>query len=131
MTVFLSRLNLELGFDTSLEDWMLTGKRGYTVTLLSVHDCHNCSYSKHSTLATLILLSCVKLLKMIITSFLFIHLDYPNTICRTVWLPDGRISYFSRKLIPGGIWYSCFRYNLYCSYIVMAMASISPKQDDT
>ena len=50
-------------------------------------------------LATLILLSYVKLLKVIITSLSFTHLDYPNKICKTVWIPDGKIDYLSGKHI--------------------------------
>ena len=53
-----------------------------------------------STLATLILLSYVKLLSVTITALSYATLDYPDGTQEIVWLPDGNVKYFQGKHIP-------------------------------
>ena len=53
-----------------------------------------------AVLATLVLLSCTKLLRIIIASFAYTLLEYPNNSNIAVWLYDGNIRYLSNKHIP-------------------------------
>ena len=53
-----------------------------------------------ATLDTLVLLSYVKYLRVIISSYSFAILDYPDHSHRMVWLPDATVLYFSGKHIP-------------------------------
>ena len=50
-----------------------------------------------ATLATLLLLSYTKVLNLIITSFSFAILNYPNNSSNTVWLPDASVRYLGGK----------------------------------
>ena len=111
VTVFLSWLNLELGFDTCFFEGMDTYWKTWLqllfstyvillVTVVIIVSEHSTRFARLlgkknpvATLATLILLSYVKSLKVIITSLSFTHLDYPNKIRKTVWLPNGKIDY--------------------------------------
>ena len=49
------------------------------------------------TLATLILLSYAKLLKVSFKSLSFGNLSYPGDLVKTVWLPDATVNYLSGK----------------------------------
>ena len=53
-----------------------------------------------SVLATLFLLSYIKLLRTIITTFSFTTLDYPKDRTVAVWVYDGNIGYLEGKHIP-------------------------------
>ena len=91
-------------------DWMLTGKLGSSLSFLSIcmDHCRDDNfdlslYSPKATrlfgnntvpvLATLFLVSYVKLLRTIVTALGFAILDYPEG-ARIVWLFDGNVSYF-------------------------------------
>ena len=52
-----------------------------------------------ATLATLLLLSYTKVLNLIITSFSFVILKYPNNSSELVWLPDASVRYLRGKHI--------------------------------
>ena len=52
-----------------------------------------------SLLATLVLLSCTKILRTLITVFYVTYLEYP-TYNRSVWLYDANVDYFGGKHIP-------------------------------
>ena len=69
-----------------------------------------------ATLATLLLLSYTKILNLIITSFSFVILNYPNNASDIVWLPDASVRYLRGKhivlfilgtlILAGGIAYT-------------------------
>ena len=117
ITVFISWLNLELGFDACFFDGMDAFWKTllqlafpmYLITLLVVIIVVSEHYTWFAqlfekrnpvaTLATLVLLSYVKLLHAIIASFSFIILKYPNNSKETVWLPDATVGYFRGRHI--------------------------------
>lgn len=117
-SVFISWLNLEIGFDSCFFDGMDTYSKTWiqlffpsyvlflvvTVIVLSARSkrLSNLLAKKNpvATLATLILLSYTKFLNIIITSFSFGIITYPGLngpIHRIVWLPDASILYLSFK----------------------------------
>ena len=117
ITVFIAWLNLELGFDTCFFDgmdafWKTLFQLAfpmYLITLLVVIIVVSERYAWFArlfekknpvaTLATLVLLSYVKLLHAIIASFSFIILKYPDGSKETVWLPDATVGYFRGRHI--------------------------------
>ena len=118
LTVFISWINLDLGFETCFYD----GMDGYTKTWLQfsfpfyviflvVAIIVICDYSDRfarlligknpvATLATLILLSYTKLLRTIITALSFGQMPYPDDSQEAVWLFDANVPYISGKHIP-------------------------------
>ena len=115
--VFISWLNLDVGFDTCFfegmdayaKTWLQLAFPLYiillVVVIISVSSCSS-RFSNLigkrdpvATLATLILLSYTKLLQVIIASFSFVTLKYPNRKIATHWLPDASIEYSEGKLI--------------------------------
>ena len=115
--VFISWLNLDIGFDTCFYEGMDTYTKTWlqlafplyiillVVVIIWVSSCSsrfsNLIGKKNpvATLATLILLSYNKLLQIVITSFSFVNLKYPNGTQARHWLPDASIEYSEGKLI--------------------------------
>ena len=115
--VFISWLNLDIGFDTCFIDgmdtymktWLQLAFPLYIIMLVFlIIWISSCSirFSKLigkknpvATLATLILLSYTKLLQVMIASFSFVNLTFPNGQRDLRWLRDPNIEYKSGKLI--------------------------------
>ena len=117
ITVFISWLNLDIGFDTCF----FVGMDAYSKTLLQlafpgyvfflvfmviIISKHSVRFSKLigkrnpvATLATLISLSYAKLLHITIASLSYAILKYPDGSHTYVWLIDASVSYLSRKHI--------------------------------
>ena len=114
--VFISWLNLDIGFDTCFyqgmdtyaKTWLQLAFPTYIIFLvvLIIILCRISSKFSNllgkrnpvATLATLILLSYTKYLQIIIISFSFAPLRFPSgTIVK--WFPDANIQYFGRKHI--------------------------------
>ena len=116
ITVFISWLNLEIGFDTCF----FPGMDAYWKTLLQlafpmyviiflvvmviVISEHSTGFARLvakknpvATLATLILLSYTKFLNTVIVSLSFAILHYPDDSDHWVWLPDATIPYLMGK----------------------------------
>ena len=116
--VFISWLNLEVGFDicffkgmnTYWKTWLQLAFPAYIILLvfIVIHlSKHSIRFSRLiakknpvATLATLILLSYTKLLRIIIGALSFVTLDYPDGSHAKMWLPDATIGYLSGKHIP-------------------------------
>ena len=117
LSVFISGLNLDLGFETCF----IKGLDGYWKTwlqfafpfyiwLIAAAIILVSHYSTRATkifgdksvsvLATLFLLSYAKLLRSIITIFSFTTLEYPDKTTAKVWSFDGNLQYLSSKHIP-------------------------------
>ena len=110
LTVFIAWLNLDLGFETCFYDGMtayaqiwlqfafpiyiwilvsfiiLTSRYSITVSKLIGHN-------PIAVLATLLLMSYAKLLKMIIEVFSYVELDSPQNKTVVVWLKDATVPY--------------------------------------
>ena len=118
LTVFTSWINLELGIDTCLfkgmdaywKTWIELAFPTYLIALVIIIIIASEKSKRFSnligkknpvaTLDTLILLSYVKFLRVIISSYSFAILDYPDHSRRLVWLPDATVQYFSGKHTP-------------------------------
>ena len=116
-SVFVSWLNLDIGFDVCFFDGMNVYDKTWLQLAFSVYIfilviiiIWISSYSSRlsnllgkrnpvAALATLILLSYTKLLEAIIKSFSFVSLNYPNGTTTTNWLPDPNMEYSEWKLI--------------------------------
>ena len=117
VSVFMSWLNLDIGFDVCFFDgmdvyikmWLQLAFSMY-IFFLVIMIIWVSSYSSKlskllgkknpvATLATLILLSYTKLLDTIIKSFSFVSLSYPNGTTTINWLPDANLEYSEWKLI--------------------------------
>lgn len=116
-TVFISSLNLEIGFDTCF----FKGIDAYWKTLLNLvipfyviflviviifTTEHSTRFAKLlarknpvATLATLVLLSYSKQLQTVIASLSFAILEYPDGSRQTIWLPDASVEYLKGKHI--------------------------------
>ena len=115
--VFIAWLNLDIGFDTCfinemdtyIKTWLQLAFPLYIIVLvLLIIWISLCSlrFSKLigkknpvATLATLILLSYAKLLQVMIASFSFVNLIFPNGQRELMWLHDPNVQYKSGKLI--------------------------------
>ena len=115
--VFISWLNLDIGFDTCFFEGMDAYAKTWlqlafpifiiflVVMIIWISSCSTRfstligKRNPVATLATLILLSYTKLLQVVITSFSFVVLKYPNGQSETHWLPDASIKYNDGKLI--------------------------------
>ena len=114
-TVFVARLNLDLGIDvcffdglnTYIKTWLQLAFPVYIISLLVIIIIVS-EYSPRfanligrkdpiTTLATLILLSYAKLLSITITALSSADISYPDGSQETVWLPDGNVKYFQGK----------------------------------
>ena len=117
LNIFIAWLNLDLGVETCFYD----GLDAYTitwlqfifpfyiwllVTLIIVSSHYSSTVSRWSgsnavqVLATLFLLSYVKLLRLIITVFLSTVITYPDGYTRRVWFYDGNVDFLKGKHIP-------------------------------
>ena len=111
VTIFIVWLNLDFGFDTCFIEGMDSWKfwvdfcfPAYLIFLVIVVKIVS-EWSPGligrknpvATLATLILLSYAKLLRLIIATFSFAILQYPDDSRELVWLLDGTIGYLSGK----------------------------------
>jgi predicted outer membrane repeat protein len=117
ITVFVSWLNLEFGFNTCF----FKGMDMYSKTLLQlafpvyiiflvivviIISEHSIKFGRLigrknpvATLATLVLFSYTRLIQAIITGLSFSILEYPDRPREVVWLPDGNIRYLSGRHI--------------------------------
>ena len=110
LTVFLAWMNLDFGFQTCFYNgldaytqtwlqfvfplyiWMLIGgiifisRYSFTVSKLIGHN-------PIAVLATLILMSYMKILKIIVEVYSSMELDYPDNTTVTVWLKDANVPY--------------------------------------
>ena len=118
LTIFISWINLELGIDTCFfegmdaywKTWIELAFPTYLIALVIFTIIVSEKSMRFSnligkknpvaTLDTLVLLSYVKFLRVIISSYSFAILDYPDHSRRLVWLPDATVPYFSGKHIP-------------------------------
>ena len=122
-TVFVSWLNLDIGFDicfldgldTYAKTWLQLAFPVYITSLLALI-IKISEYSPRftrllgpgerdtiATLATLTLLSYAKLLSSTIAALSFASLGYPDGSKHAIWLPDGNVRYFHGKHIALGI----------------------------
>ena len=117
LSVFLSWLNLEVGFDvcfyngmdTYWKTWLQLAFPAYIIVLviiIIVVSEYSMKFSELiskrnpvATLATLVLLSYTKLLHIIISSMSFGIITFPNGSLEIVWLPDASVKYLRGKHI--------------------------------
>ena len=115
ISIFLSWLNLEVGFDACFYDgmdtywkiWLQLAFPVYIIILviiIIVVSDHSMKFSgllarrnPVATLATLILLSYTKLLSIVISSISFGIITYPNDSHEIIWLPDASVKYLKGK----------------------------------
>jgi hypothetical protein len=118
VSIFLSWLNLEVGFDACFYDGMDTYWKTWLqlsfpiyiimlVVIIIVTSNHSIRFSELiakknpvATLTTLILLSYTKLLRIVISSLSFGTLTYPDGSHETIWLPDASVKYLKGKHVP-------------------------------
>ena len=116
-SIIIAWMNLELGIDTCFfegmnaywKTWVELAFPVYVISLIIVIIIISEKSMKFAnligqknpvaTLDTLILLAYVKFLRIIISSYSFTILDYPDHSRPIVWLPDATVSYFSGKHI--------------------------------
>ena len=117
-SVFISMLNLEIGFDvcfykgmdTYLKTWIQLAFPMYVISLvimIIILSRYSIRFSMLiakknpvATLATLVLLSYMTLLRTIITVLSQAKLNYSDDAHKMVWLPDANMSYLTGKHIP-------------------------------
>lgn len=114
LTVFIAWLNLDFGFETCffagmdayMQTWLQFAFPVYVWILISViilSSRYSITVSKLigsnpiAVLATLLLMSYTKILKIIIEVYSSIPLDYPNGQKVTVWLKDANLPYLQWK----------------------------------
>ena len=110
LTVFIAWMNLDLGIETCFYNGMTTSQQillqfafpiyiWILITLIIITSRYSVRASKligHNpiaVLATLLLMSYTKILKIIIDAYSSAQLEYPDNKTVTVWLKDGNISY--------------------------------------
>ena len=114
-TVLIAWLNLDLGIDvcflngmdTYTKQWLQLAFPTYVIILVATVIFVSERSSRFAkligkgnpvaTLATLILLSYTKFLRVIIDIFSFAILKYPDAAIKVVWLPDATVQYLSGK----------------------------------
>ena len=117
VTVFISWLNLDIGFDSCFynrmdeyaKTWLQLAFPLYIIFLVIIIIWISSCSSRFSyllgkrnpvaTLATLILLSYTKILETVVESLSFVSLKYPNGTLTFNWLPDANIEYGRGKHI--------------------------------
>ena len=117
-SVFISMLNLEIGFDvcfykgmdTYWKTWIQLAFPMYVISLvimIIILSRYSIRFSMLiakknpvATLATLVLLSYMTLLRTIITVLSQAKLNYSDDAHKMVWLPDANMSYLTGKHIP-------------------------------
>ena len=117
LTIFIAWMNLDLGFETCFYDgmtayaqtwlqftfplyvWMLMGliivTCRYSVTLSKL-----IGHNPIAVLATLLLMSYNKVLKIMIDVYSFAPLDYPQHNTRPVWFKDANVPFLGSKHLP-------------------------------
>ena len=114
LTVFIAWMNLDLGFQTCFYD----GMDAYAQTFLqfvfpvyvwvlisliifasrySIFLTRLIGSNPIAVLATLLLMSYTKILKIVITVYSFGRLDYPNNATQIVWLRDANVPYLKSR----------------------------------
>ena len=114
-TIFISWLNLEIGFDTCFFEgldtywkmWLQLAFPTYVIVLVAVVIVISNRSIRFSqligrknpvaTLATLVLLSYTTFLKTITETLSYSTLNYPDGSQQTAWLPDATVPYLSGK----------------------------------
>ena len=117
LSIIMAWMNLELGIDTCFFEGMDTYWKTwielafpvyviFLITVIIIVSEKSIKFSKLigrknpvATLDTLILLAYVKFLRIVISSYSFAILDYPDHSQPIVWLPDATVSYFGTKHI--------------------------------
>ena len=117
VTVFVSWLNLDIGFDTCFFPemdayWKVMLQHAFplyviflVVLVILFSECFTkfarlvAKKNPIATLTTLILLSYTKFLNTVILALSFAILDYPDKTHQWVWLPDGKVEYLRGKHI--------------------------------
>ena len=120
-SVFISWLNLEMGFDTCYYEgmnmyaktWIQLAFPVYLFILVVIVIWLSSCSSKFAkllgqrnpvaALATVIVLSYAKLLQTMITSFSFVTLTYPNGTRHALWLPDATFEVDKHKIMFGAL----------------------------
>ncbi len=114
LTVFIAWMNLDLGFQTCFYDGMDAYAKTwlqfafplyvwFLISLIIVTSRYSITLSKligHNpiaVLATLLLMSYTKILKIIIEVYSSVNLEYPDELKVTVWLKDANIPYLQSK----------------------------------
>ena len=114
LTIFIAWLNLDLGFETCFYDgmdaftqtWLQFAFPVYVwvlISLMIITSRYSITISKligHNpiaVLATLLLMSYTKILKIIIEVYSSVKLDYPRNVTTTVWLKDANVPYLQTK----------------------------------
>ena len=114
LTVFLAWMNLDLGFQTCFYDgldayaltwlqfafplyvWLIIGLvifiSRYSITVSKLF-----GSNPVAVLATLLLMSYTKILKIIIEVYALVKLDYPDNKTATMWLKDANVPYLESK----------------------------------
>ena len=117
LTVFIAWVNLDLGIETCFysemdiygRTWLQFVFPGYILLLVfliivvshySVKFSTIIGHNPISVLATLLVFSYAKLLRIIIAAFSATVLAFPDNTTRTVWLFDGSVGYLVGKHIP-------------------------------
>ena len=114
ITVLLSWINLDLGFQTCFYDglgaysqtwlqfafplyvWLLIGLTIF-ISRYSITVSKLIGHNPIAVLATLILMSYTKLLKKIIEVYSSVDLEYPGNVTLTVWLKDANVPYLQTR----------------------------------
>ena len=114
LTVFLAWLNLDLGFKTCFYDrldayaltwlqfafplyvWLIIGLMIF-ISRYSITVSKLIGSNPVAVLATLLLMSYTKILKIIIEVYSYENLDYPNNKTVPVWLKDANVPYLESK----------------------------------
>ena len=114
LTVFIAWMNLDLGFETCffhgldeylqtwlqlvfpLYIWIILGSiiftSRYSITMSKLT-----GSNPVAVLATLLLMSYTKILKIIVEVYSSVHLEYPNDKTVSVWLKDANVPYLQSK----------------------------------
>ena len=117
LSMFIAWLNLDLGTEACfyngltsyVETWLQFCFPFYIwllVTIIIISSHYSIYVSRLSSknavqvLATLVLLSYTKLLRLVIDVFSFATIAYPNGYTKAVWLYDGNVDYLKGKHIP-------------------------------
>ena len=114
LTIFIAWMNLDLGFETCffhgldeylqtwlqlvfpLYIWIILGSiiftSRYSITMSKLT-----GSNPVAVLATLLLMSYTKILKIIVEVYSSVHLEYPNNETVSVWLKDANVPYLQSK----------------------------------
>ena len=114
LTIFIAWMNLDLGFETCffhgldeylqtwlqlvfpLYIWIILGSIIFT-SRYSIAMSKLTGSNPVAVLATLLLMSYTKILKIIVEVYSSVHLEYPNDKTVSVWLKDANVPYLQSK----------------------------------